>query len=215
MQPGALAPYENALRAAAPLALHDSAGRRISLDVRRWLGAADDGDRTVLERCVGPTLDVGCGPGRFVAALAERGSIALGVDIAEQAIRLIRRRGLAGVRRDVFTPLPADGHWRTVLLMDGNIGIGGDPRRLLTRCHELLVPGGCVLVEADVDHTMDEALQVRFAQHGEEVGPVFPWARVGRRALIDYGWDAGLTPVETWTSHGRCFVSLRRSVRDG
>jgi hypothetical protein len=38
-----------------------------------------------------------------------------------------------------------------VLLLDGNIGIGGDPHRLLRRVRELLTPTGRLLVELDVD----------------------------------------------------------------
>ena len=35
--------------------------------------------------------------------------------------------------RSVFETLPGEGRWDTVLLMDGNIGIGGDPAALLGR----------------------------------------------------------------------------------
>ena len=39
-------------------------------------------DEAVLDRAQAPVLDVGCGPGRHVLALARRGHLALGVDIA-------------------------------------------------------------------------------------------------------------------------------------
>jgi Methyltransferase domain len=100
------------------------------------------GDATLLDRCVGSVLDVGCGPGRLTAALNTRGNRALGIDTSAAAVRLARRRGANAVRRDVFDPVPGNGRWRHVLLADGNIGIGGDPLRLLRRCRELLEPGG-------------------------------------------------------------------------
>ena len=78
MRADSLAPYESALLDQTPLGLHTAGGEIIPLDVTRWLAPPDDVDRAVIERCAGPTLDVGCGPGRFVAALAERGVPALG-----------------------------------------------------------------------------------------------------------------------------------------
>ena len=129
MEPGALAPYESALLddTRPLLALHAADGTVVALDVARWLAPTDACDESVLDRCTGPVLDVGCGPGRFVSALTDRGIAALGVDIAETAVALARGRGLAAMVRSVFSDLPGEGRWPTVLLMDGNIGIGGDP----------------------------------------------------------------------------------------
>ena len=67
----------------------------ITFDLARWAGPIDDADATVLDRCVAPVLDIGCGPGRFVLALAERGQAALGVDITGTAVRC--DGGLVGV----------------------------------------------------------------------------------------------------------------------
>ena len=46
--------------------------------------------------------------------------------------------GRPALRRDVFEPLPGTGRWQTVLLADGNVGLGGDPLRVLRRAAELL-----------------------------------------------------------------------------
>lgn len=210
MQVGALGPYEESLLTARPLSLRDAEGRITSLDVARYLAPVDDADLTVLARCVGPTLDVGCGPGRFVAALSERGVVALGVDIAETAITLTRCRGLRAVLRSVFAPIPGEGHWRTVLLMDGNIGIGGDPSLLLARVHALLAVDGRVLIESHADPDADEMLSVRFSQHGEVVGPCFPWAHVGLNPLLAYAGELGYGRPEVWSTAGRTYVSLPR-----
>ena len=83
--------------------------------------------------CTGPTIDLGCGPGRLVARLVERGVPALGVDQSATAVGLARRSGAPALRRDVFEPLPGTGRWQTVLLADGNVGLGGDPWRVLRR----------------------------------------------------------------------------------
>src|SRR5205823_333854 len=82
-------------------------------------------------RAVGPVLDVGCGPGRHVLALARRGVLAVGVDVTPAAVRYARARGAPVFRGSVFAAVPGVGHWRTALLLDGNIGIGGRPVVLL------------------------------------------------------------------------------------
>ena len=95
-----------------------------------------------------PVLDVGCGPGRIVAALAAEGRIALGVDPSPAAIAEAARRAPRAAP-SVFDPLPGERRWGTVLLLDGNVGIGGDPVALLARAAWLLRPGGVVVAEVD------------------------------------------------------------------
>jgi SAM-dependent methyltransferase len=210
MQAGALQPYEWSLMTADRLGLHTEDGRVLSLDVHRWLAPADAADHTVLERCTSPTLDVGCGPGRFVAALNAAGIAALGLDIADTAVSLTRHRGVPAVLRSVFGQVPGEGRWPTVLLMDGNIGIGGDPARLLRRVRQLLAPGGRVLAETHPDRDIDERLTVRFGQRGRTLGPPFGWAHVGELALCAGADAAGYVVDEVWSAGGRTFVALRR-----
>ncbi len=210
MQTGALLPYEWSLLTAERLGLHTEDGRVLSLDVPRWLAPADDADHTVLERCTSPTLDVGCGPGRFVAALNARGIAALGLDIADTAVALTRHRGGPAVLRSVFGQVPGEGRWPTVLLMDGNIGIGGDPARLLRRVRQLLAPGGRVLAESHPDRDIDERLTVRFARHGRALGSAFEWAHVGEIALCTGAAAAGYAVDEVWSAGGRTYVALLR-----
>jgi SAM-dependent methyltransferase len=208
---GALAPYEEALRAVTPLRLITRAGQMLDLDVSRWLAKADTADRTVLDRCRGPVLDVGCGPGRMIAALTARGIPALGVDIAGAAVDLTRGQGQPALLRDVFGSVPGEGRWPTVLLVDGNIGIGGEPRRLLTRIAGLLAPIGRAIVETSPLDRQDALLRVRFAdEDGRAIGPEFSWAQVGCIALDGYARAAGLTVVDTWQAQGRSFVQLVR-----
>lgn len=206
MRADALMPYELALHGSAPLSLSCADGRVIELDVARWLAPVDVADLSVLDRCSGPTLDVGCGPGRFVSALNERGVPALGVDIAAAAVALTRLRGTPALLRSVFDRVPGTGRWPTVLLMDGNIGIGGDPLRLLHRVRRLLAPDGVVIVEAHADPDVDETLTVRFVMEGDVVGPEFGWANVGAHALRAYAGEAGFLASDSWCAEGRTFV---------
>lgn len=208
-------PYANALRSGrGPLFLRRTDGRLLPLDVERWCAGADAADLSALRRCEGPVLDVGCGPGRLVAALAVRGHRALGIDISDAAVDRTRRLGGSALHRSVFEPLPGEGRWGTILLVDGNIGIGGDPSRLLRRTGELLVPGGLLIAET-TPQDIDERLRVqlddgRSSAAGPEGSAPFPWARLGTPALLRYARTHGLHSVDQWEADGRSFLCLRR-----
>ena len=76
----------------------------------------------------------------MVVALTEAGLPAVGVDLSRVAVALSRARGGPALRRSMDGPLPAEGRWGTALLMDGNIGLGGErvrpagPVRGVGRC---------------------------------------------------------------------------------
>jgi SAM-dependent methyltransferase len=145
------------------------------LSVARWQADADGGDSVLLDACSGPTLDVGCGPGRLVAALLARNVQALGVDVSREAIRRTTARGGIAIRRDVFDLLPGEGRWHHVLLADGNLGIGGDPAALLRRVGQLLRPSGTVVVEVERPGSGLTIGQARVRTEGT-LGKWFPWA---------------------------------------
>src|SRR5205823_4583719 len=187
-----------------PLFLLRADGWLLPLEVERWCGGTDAADRSALRRCKGGVLDIGCGPGRLVAALAAQGRRALGIDVSEAAVA--RTAAIGG----------------TALLLDGNIGIGGDPRALLLRTAELLAPRGTLIVEttaADVD----ERVEVQVDGGSGAAGGFFPWARVGTPALLRYAAEAGWAPAEQWSvpappdqrseAAERRFVALRRRTR--
>ena len=131
------------------------------------------------------------------------------LDIAPAAIALSRSRGAAALVRDVFGRVPGEGRWASVLLMDGNVGIGGDVDRLLRRVRELLGPGGRAIVETHGDAGCEQFLDVRFRLDGHVGGPLFPWAVVGADVLAERAGQAGLAEVGRWTTRHRTFVELR------
>ncbi|MFI6657948.1 class I SAM-dependent methyltransferase [Streptomyces sp. NPDC050523] len=203
-------PYSHALRTGrGPLFLRRADGWLLLLEVERWCADADAVDLEVVRRCEGAVLDVGCGPGRLVAALAARGRPVLGIDVSEAAVT--RTLGLGGqaLQRSVFEPLPAEGRWGTALLMDGNVGIGGDPGALLTRMSQLLSPGGLLIVETVPDPNLDERVQVHVTDTRGAAGSPFPWARLGTRSLLRHARRSGWRTVDRWTTGGRSFVALR------
>ena len=210
MQLGSLQPYEQALSGSAPIQLVSRDGRVLDLEVHKWLADADPADQSVLDRCLEPTLDVGCGPGRMVRALYARGVAALGVDIAPVAVALSNVRGGPALVLDVFDRVPAEGGWSSILLLDGNIGIGGDVERLLRRVADLLAPAGSVVVEASPWPMAAGVQPMRFRRGGLDVGVEFPWAIADLDTIETAGRSVGLTYLESWHSAGRGFLRLAR-----
>jgi SAM-dependent methyltransferase len=204
-----------ALRAAAagreaPLVVHDDRGGARVVNPARWSGGLLAGDPELLDRCDGATLDVGCGPGRLAAALAHRGQAALGVDICPDAVELARRRGATALRRDVFAPLPGEGRWRHVLLADGNIGIGGNPDRLLRRCRDLIAEDGEIMVETEPPGADSWTGRLRMSTVDNVVSAPFAWAYVSAGDLAAIARGAALRALTTWTEAGRWFTRLAR-----
>src|SRR5580693_7101146 len=161
--------------------IRDEDGAVRPLSAHRWLGARPDGepfDEAVTQMCSAPTIELGCGPARLVARLIRRGIPALGIDRSATAIRLAGRGGAPALLGDVFEPLPGMGRWQTVLLVDGNVGLGGDPRRILGRAAELLCHGGRCVAEFDAEAIGIRARWVRL-ESARAVGPWFRWASVG------------------------------------
>lgn len=191
-----------------PSRLLCSDGTEVALDVSRWTEPAGGEDHWLLDRCAGPTVDLGCGPGRLVAALAGRGVPVLGVDESGVAAVHCRRRRVAMIRQDLFAPLPTEGAWSHVLLADGNIGIGGAPARLLERAARLLAPGGTVLVEADSRAELAWQGTIRVCT-GRTVGEPLSWAVIGLEVLARIAAAVGL---RTTARHlgTRAFLELTR-----
>jgi SAM-dependent methyltransferase len=181
----------------------------VPLPVGRWRRDADASDRALLSHCVGHTLDVGCGPGRMSAHLMETGHGVLGIDVVQEAVRQARDRGVAALHRDVFASLPGEGRWDTVLLADGNIGIGGDPVALLMRVVELLAPAGRVVADLAAPGTGVHARSLTIRSDGGSTRP-FRWASVGVDEVAALGAAAGLTCAEAHDIDGRWFGVLER-----
>lgn len=182
-------------------------GSRATLPLRHWARPLVAGDRSLLAGVDGPTLDIGCGPGRLVAAVTAAGVPALGIDICPEAVAIARRSGAYALRRDVFDRLPGERRWRTALLADGNIGIGGDPVRLLRRTGELLAPGGRALLELDGPGAPSRRVRVRL-RCAEERSRRFGWAHLGVDDVVSVAGAAAFEVDTVWKARGRWFASL-------
>jgi SAM-dependent methyltransferase len=193
------------------MCVRDEDGAVVPLPVARWFGAVDAIDRRVLAAVDGPVLDVGCGPGRHVVALSERGVPALGIDITGRALDVARRCGASVMERSVFDRVPGAGRWSSVLLLDGNIGIGGEPTALLRRVRELLRSGGTAMVEVEPRWTQVPARLVRF-ELGSVVGPWFRLSCVTVDELEGLARATGFRCTKRWQDGPRSFAVLQREA---
>ncbi|MEP6816187.1 MAG: class I SAM-dependent methyltransferase [Marmoricola sp.] len=189
--------------------LLDATSRSRPLAMLRWT-TTDASDRFVLESCEGATLDVGCGPGRLTSGLAASGVVALGIDVVPEAVEQTRARGALALLRDVFAEVPGHGRWGTVLLADGNIGIGGDPERLLNRVAALLAPGGRVVVDLAPPGRGSNVREIRLSSGGLVSDP-FQWAMVSVDLIGEVATSAALTVLRTHDYEGRWFAVLSKA----
>lgn len=199
--------YATALAGGSMLQARESDGTLRVLPLDMWLRDARGADKRLVARAVGPVLDVGCGPGRHVHALALRSVIAVGVDVSPTALHLARARGATVLEASIFDSIPGAGEWRTALLLDGNIGIGGAPAALLRRIGSLLTPDGTILVELDPPGVGLEIVRMRLEDEHRE-SHWFDWARVGAEAIAAPAREAGLRVRESWEDEGRWFAAL-------
>jgi SAM-dependent methyltransferase len=183
----------------------------LDLNVGRWSGEADEVDLMVVARCEPPVLDLGCGPGRMVMALLRSGRSALGVDMSEVAVGTSMSRGGPALHRRIAERLPAEGRWGTALLVDSNVGMGGDVAALLRRCCDLVGAGGLIICEVDPIRERNEVHAVVLTVGNVRSTPLL-WGRVGASALAEVAAGLDLFVAEEWSAGGRVFVTLRRSV---
>jgi hypothetical protein len=136
----------------------------------------------------------------------------LGIDITPEAVHHARSAGAFALHRSIFDPLPGQGRWRTALLIDGNVGIGGDPHALLCRVHQLLCPGGRLIVELDHAQSAFYAGPARLRSVTSPASNWFAWARVPVVSVNELAARTGFAVCETWRIQQRWFASLESAT---
>jgi hypothetical protein len=131
----------------------------------------------------------------------------MGIDTSRAAVGAARRRGARAVQVDVFGAVPRPGTWATALLLDDNIGIGGDPHLLLQRVRQILAQRGRALVELVAPGLAAGHFEAQ-VEHGDGRGPRFPWARVDPDAIVEPAQRAGFGVDDVWCHHSRWFAQL-------
>ena len=142
----------------------------------------------------GPVLDLGAGAGRASLWLQDQGIAVTAVDSSEGAARVCRERGVRDVRVGDLNAPPDDHRWRMILLLCGNLGLGGSwdgNRALLTRLAELAAPDA-VLVGDSVEPNGPPELGLRI-RYKRRATPWWRQRNVGVEevaALVDgTGWS--------------------------
>ena len=159
------------------------------------------GDVSIVDRCNGPTLDVGSGPGRLTVALAERGDPGpRHRRHARTPCSLSRAAGALTLLRDVFGQVPGTGRWMTVLLADGNIGIGGDPVALLRRVRRAAAAARARHWSRSSRRDARCAASRSGSGTAARASAWFPWAYVGADQIAEIAVEAGLSAAETWSA---------------
>ena len=94
-------PHEGRLRRAD--------GRVEPLPLARWIARSTSPTARCSTRVEGSALDIGCGPGRHVAALQQAGHPALGIDLSPVAVDITLGRGADAILGSVFEHVPDAG----------------------------------------------------------------------------------------------------------
>lgn len=179
-------------------------------------------ERRALALCRGPVLDVGAGAGRLSLELQARGLAVTAVDVAPEAVDIMRERGVVDARcEDVFAH--RGGPYATLLLVMHGIGLVGSYAgldRFLRHARALLAAGGQILCDSaglEVADDHDGAV-VELAEPGQvffqvefagRVGEPYPWLFVGEAALDAAAAAAGFAmTVVARAGRGRFLARL-------
>lgn len=97
------------------------------------------------ERAPGRLLDVGCGPGTFLAVARERGWTALGMDINAASVARCREQGLDALAGP-FPHAELAGRTFDAIVLNDVIEHLPEPRAALAQIHGMLAPGGVLFI---------------------------------------------------------------------
>ncbi len=164
-------------------------------------------EEAALERCTGRVLDVGAGAGAHALVLQERGLEVLALDIAPEAVEVMRARGVRNPRCDDLFALTGE-RYDTVLLLMNGAGIGGTldgMDRFLHFLPSVLAPRGQVLMDSyDMTELPPQAPgrypgEMRFRlEYKRVIGAEYAWLFVDLDTLSTHAARAGLACEGIW-----------------
>ena len=190
----------------------DAQPAAVALRARSYELLGDVAGRTV--------VDVGCGGGRAVAELAERGANAVGVDLDPGMIAVARERCPAGeFHLGEAGELPLATGSVAGYRADKVLHLLDDPARALAEARRVLAPGGrAVLLGSDWDTIVvdsDDPATTRRLIHAK--ADSFPSPRAARRhrnLLLDAGFTDPVTEVHTLVLTDDVALALLHRITD-
>ena len=183
-------------------------------------------EKTALNLCRGRTLDFGAGAGRHALELQRRGLEVTAIDVASEAVEVMRERGVADARCGDFTALRGE-RFDTILLLMHGIGLVGTLEGLASffdHINDLLEENGRIIFDsADLGIVMPEQFDEGLAEwragglypgeveyrltYGDLEGEPYPWLFVDPVTLADRARVAGFRSEMVARGHRGSFLA--------
>lgn len=132
-------------------------------------------ERQAIRLVKGRVLDIGCGAGRFLLHLQQKGFKATGIDNSRGAVKVCKLRGVKDARH---MPIDEIGRFKphsfdTVIMMGNNFGLFGGfkkAKRLLKQIHVITSAEGQIIAEAVDPYQTNEPLHLAYQRRNRERG---------------------------------------------
>jgi SAM-dependent methyltransferase len=122
----------------------------------------------------GRVLDVGCGAGRVILHLQERGMEVSGLDVSPNAVEVCRRRGAKDVEvRSIASIHPSMGSFDTIVMFGSNFGLFGSwsrARRLLGRMYRMTSGDARVIASTRDPSRTDDEGEIAYMRRNRDRG---------------------------------------------
>lgn len=183
-------------------------------------------ERKAIRYARGRVLDVGCGAGRCLLCLQQKGLDVMGIDISPLAVEVCKKRGIQNVRVLSITQVSSKlGFFDTILMFGGSFGLFGCPERAkwqLKRFHKITSERGRIIaLSCDPYRAVSQESkqyrkfnkkrgrmpgQVRIrVRYKKYVTPWFDYLLVSREEMADIlngtGWRIEQLFASTWAPY--------------
>ena len=202
--------YGRGLEGRERLIARAEGGRARTLPIACWLGAPTMADESCCGMRSGRSSMLAAGPAVTCSRLRDAACPPSASTSRRRRCESRRARGAAAIEGSIFERVRGAGTWGSALLLDGNVGIGGDPVALLRRIGALLAPGGRILVELARPGAASGRRRMRL-ELAAAASPWFDWATVSAADVAVLAGASGLDVRERWSVRGRWFAVLELS----